>query len=138
YARRGRAGRALDGAGEAAAVGAVSSLAQEGLQVLADDAMEDGALRGPGPIGGDAHGRRASEKRAVPGSVPKTALRSWTARQRATGIRNTALRAESDRQHRRRKRRREGFVPRCAAGAGQGSAAPLAVHPLAGKPGARP
>src|SRR5439155_14564675 len=44
-ARQELAELALDEAGEAAAVGAVSSLAQEGLQVLADDAMEDGALR---------------------------------------------------------------------------------------------
>src|SRR5947209_2515167 len=46
-ARQELAELALDEAGEAAAVGAVGSLAQEGLQVLADDAMEDGALRGP-------------------------------------------------------------------------------------------
>src|SRR5205823_2686068 len=43
----------------------------------------------------------------------------------------------SDRQHRRRKRRREGFVPRCAAGVGRGRTAPVAVHPLAGKPAPR-
>src|SRR5947208_13179506 len=104
-ARQELAELSLDEAGEPAAIAAVGDLAQEGFQVLADDAMEDGALRGSGPIGGDAHGRWASEARAVPGSVPKTALRSWTARHRATGIRSTALRAESDRQHRRRKRR---------------------------------
>src|SRR2546429_1615055 len=131
-ARQELAELSLDEAGEPAAIAAVGDLAQEGFQVLADDAMEDGALRGSGPIGGDAHGRWASEARAVPGSVPKTALRSWTARHRATGIRSTALRAGSDRQHRRRKRRREGFVPRCAAGAGRGRTAPVAVHPLAG------
>src|SRR5439155_1128148 len=95
-AEHGPSGDAEHRAGEPAAIAAVGDLAQEGFQVLADDAMEDGALRGSGPIGGDAHGRWASEARAVPGSVPKTALRSWTARHRATGIRSTALRAESD------------------------------------------
>ena len=97
---------ALDEAGEAATLAAVADLAQEGFQVLADDAMENSALRGPGLIGDDPHGRRASEARAAPGSVPKAALPPSTTRRCATGRRNTALRAESDcRRHGRRKRR---------------------------------
>ncbi len=83
---------ALDEAGKPAAVGAVGGLAQEGFQVLADDAMEDGALRVPGLIRGGAHGRRASEARAVRGSVRRTALPPGTARRAATGIGNAALR----------------------------------------------
>jgi hypothetical protein len=77
---------ALDEAGKPAVVGAVGDLAQEGFQVLADDAMEDGALGGPGLIGGSAHGRRASEARAVSGLVRKRALLPCTARRSATGI----------------------------------------------------
>src|SRR5207249_5897504 len=88
---------ALDEAGQSAAVGAVGGLAQEGFQVLAHDAMEDGALRGPGLIRGDGHRRRASEARAVRGSVRRTAIPPWTARRTATWIRNAALRAASDR-----------------------------------------
>src|SRR5437867_350494 len=45
----------------------------EGI-ALVDDAMEDGALRGPGLINGGAHGRRASEARAVGGSVRRRTL----------------------------------------------------------------
>jgi len=56
------------------------------FQVLAHDAMEDGALRGPGLIRGDAHGRRASEARAVRGSVRRTAFPPWTARRTVTWI----------------------------------------------------
>jgi len=85
-ARQELAELSLDEAGEPAAIAAVGDLAQEGFQVLADDAMEDGALRGSGPIGGDAHGRRASEARAVRGSVRRTALPPWTARRTATWI----------------------------------------------------
>jgi len=65
---------ALDEPGKPAAVGAIGGLAQEGFQVLADDAMEDGALRIPGLIRRDTHGRRASEARAVRGAVRRTAL----------------------------------------------------------------
>jgi len=77
---------ALDEAGKSAAVGAVGGLAQEGFQVLAHDAMEDGALRGPGLIRGDGHRRRASEARAVRGSVRRTAIPPWTARRTAIWI----------------------------------------------------
>ena len=85
-ARQELAELSLDEAGEPAAIAAVGDLAQEGFQVLAHDAMEDGALRGPGLIRGDAHGRRASEARAVRGSVRRTALPPWTARRTATWI----------------------------------------------------
>ena len=85
-ARQELAELALDEAGKSAAVGAVGGLAQEGFQVLAHDAMEDGALRGPGLIRGDGHRRRASEARAVRGSVRRTAIPPWTARRTATWI----------------------------------------------------
>src|SRR5438093_1831049 len=85
-ARQELAELSLDEAGEPAAIAAVGDLAQDGFQVLAHDAMEDGALRGPGLIRGDAHGRRASEARAVRGSVRRTALPPWTARRTATWI----------------------------------------------------
>jgi hypothetical protein len=42
---------ALDKAREPATVGAFANLAQEGLQVLADDAMEDGAVRAGASFG---------------------------------------------------------------------------------------
>jgi len=44
----------------------VGDLAQERFQVVADEAVEDGALRGSGLVGGGAHDRRASQARAVP------------------------------------------------------------------------
>src|SRR5207302_6949034 len=62
---------ALDEPGEAATLAVISDLPQEGFQVLADDAMEDGALRCSGLIRGNAHGRGASEARAVPTSAPR-------------------------------------------------------------------
>jgi hypothetical protein len=77
---------ALDEAGKAAAVAALGGLAQEGFEIVADDAMKDGVLRGPGLIRGGAQGRRASEERAVPGSMRKTALPRCTARRRAARI----------------------------------------------------
>ena len=146
---------ALDEAGEAATLAAVADLAQEGFQVLADDAMENSALRGPALIGDDTHGHRASEARAVPGSVPKAALPPSTTRRCATGSRNAALRAESDRRrHGRRKRRTvvgristtsttipctaDGVCPACQSGTGGACAAcgpcadpgtPIGCHP---------
>jgi len=48
--------------------------------------MEDGALRGPGLIRGDTHGRRASEARAVRGAVRGTALLPLMALRTATWI----------------------------------------------------
>jgi hypothetical protein len=59
----------LDEARQPAAVGAVARLAQERLQVLAHDAMEDAALRVAGLVRGGAHRRRASETRAVRGAA---------------------------------------------------------------------
>jgi hypothetical protein len=64
----------LDEAGKPAAVGPVARLAQERLEVLAHDPMEDGALGRSGLIDGGAHGRRASEVRAVGVSARRTAL----------------------------------------------------------------
>ena len=77
---------ALDETGKAAAVGAVGDLAQERFQVVADDAMEDRALRGPGLIRGGAHGRRASEACAVHRLVRRTTLPCERASRTATGI----------------------------------------------------
>jgi len=59
----------LDEPRKPVAIGAIGGLAQEGFQVLADNTMEDGARRVPRLIGEGAHGRRASEARAVRGSV---------------------------------------------------------------------
>ena len=77
---------ALDETGKAPAVGAVGDLAQERFQVVADDAMEDRALRGPGLIRGGAHGRRASEACAVHRLVRRTTLPCERASRTATGI----------------------------------------------------
>src|SRR5207245_172490 len=66
-ARQELAELALDESGETATVGAVGDLAQEGFQVVADEAMEDRVLRGPRLIGGGAHARRGSQVCAVRG-----------------------------------------------------------------------
>src|SRR5439155_14393501 len=82
---------ALDKAGQTATVGAVGDLAQERFQVVADEAVEDGALCGPGLVGGGAHGRRASEARAVAGSTARRMMAGRVAGGVATPRCNTAL-----------------------------------------------
>ena len=73
---------ALDEAGEGPAVGSGGGLLQEGLQVLADDAMEDRARRIAGLIGGRAHARAASDACAASGA----AVPPWTGWPTATRI----------------------------------------------------
>ena len=85
-ARQELAELSLDEAGEPAAIAAVGSLAQQGLQVLADDAMEDGARSVPRLVSDRAHGRRGSEARAARGAVRRTALLPGRARRSATSI----------------------------------------------------
>ena len=55
---------ALDKVGQAAAVGPLGGIAQEGLEVLADETVEDGALGRAGLVDGATHDRRASQRRA--------------------------------------------------------------------------
>jgi len=78
----------LDEAGKSAAVGAVGGLAQEGFEVIANDAVEEGALGVPGLIRSATHDRRASEARAA----RRSALLLGTGRQTATRIWNAASR----------------------------------------------
>src|SRR5262249_11617470 len=85
----------LDEAGKPTAVAPVARLAQERLEVLSHYPMEDGALGRSGLIDSGAHGRRASEARAVHVSARRTALPASRPRRPATLKRGVATRTDA-------------------------------------------
>src|SRR5206468_12219547 len=82
---------------EAIAAGTTSDrvLGAKGLEVLAHDPMEDGALHGPGLVAGGAHTRRPQPGACRPGSAGKRPIPRGRPPRTATAACNTALRARA-------------------------------------------
>jgi len=82
---------ALDELRQATAVAARGDLGAKGLEMFADDPMEDGALHGPGLVAGGAHARWLQPGTCRPGFDEGARDPSGTARRIATGACNIAL-----------------------------------------------
>jgi hypothetical protein len=71
---------ALDEPRQTAPIGVRGDLGAKGLQVLAHDPMEDGALHGPGLVAGGTHTRRPQPGACRPGLAGKRPIsRGWAA-----------------------------------------------------------
>src|SRR5439155_7293385 len=75
---------ALDELREAAAVAARGDLGEKGLEIFADDPVENGALRSPGLVADGTHARCTCQRRADPGSASRRAFCGGRIRRTAT------------------------------------------------------
>lgn len=87
----------LDELRQTASLGAQGDLGAKGLEVLADDPMEDGALHAAGLVARGARARRRSEPHAAAEAARKHAIPCGTGGRIATAPENTPFRAQAHR-----------------------------------------